>query len=566
MLTLGLSSVFPNDQPGRFEITERRLSRALLDGARIVRVPSNAELGIPDDRTIYKTARFPSWSLCVSHNLLYQKRQNDDRSCPACSKHRNEYQAWAQSNRQAIRFVAACENGHLDDVDWNAIVTHKTAHGPPDTFIWQGAGGALRSINIICPICKGIGNLGVAYSRQWRCTGRFPESREDHLPCGAGASIIQRGAANLFMPELKSALTIPPADTRLHRVFETQQLQTLMLSGLIDTKEKLLEVLGRLCDGGVIGVRTLQLVRDCTDEEVLAAMNDVVRGKEPKSAKELKDDEFVQLRRAAAEGAPYTKASTPNSPPQFEVVRSEIRIFDQGRGIRFRVTPVNRLRVVMVQIGYRRLKPSASLVLRDQVFEDTSWFPGVELFGEGIFVDLVDESGAPIPRRRLQGRAASDWISLWKSPPTNPLLSTDDGATQYNPEFVWWHTLAHRLVNAIAVDSGYSAMAIRERVYCRLDDSGGGEGAVLLYTAQPGGDGTLGGLVSLVPHFSTLLDRAIGLGIDCSNDPLCEENTISPGRVNGACCYACSLLAETSCEHRNICLDRNLLRESGAWL
>ncbi len=66
---------------------------------------------------------------------------------------------------------------------------------------------------------------------------------------------------------------------------------------------------------------------------------------------------------------------------------------------------------------------------------------------------------------------------------------------QLHPVFVWWHTLAHRLINALSVDSGYSSAAVRERVYVYLNTTDGSfDGGILLYTVQPGGDGTLGGL------------------------------------------------------------------------
>ena len=110
---------------------------------------------------------------------------------------------------------------------------------------------------------------------------------------------------------------------------------------------------------------------------------------------------------------------------------------------------------------------------------------------------------------------------------------------------------------------GYSSAAVRERVYVTVDDaSGQAFGGVLLYTTQPGGDGTLGGLIGLVPAMERVLGAAFRDLDSCSNDPLCTEETMAPGRVNGAACYACALVSETSCEFRNMGLDRNLLLEN----
>ncbi len=129
-----------------------------------------------------------------------------------------------------------------------------------------------------------------------------------------------------------------------------------------------------------------------------------------------------------------------------------------------------------------------------------------------------------------------------------------------HPTHVWWHSLSHRLLTALSVDSGYSSAAIRERIYLTFDASGDPHGGILLYTVQPGGDGTLGGLMSLVASFGTILDAALRDVRTCSNDPLCAESP-SAG-ADGASCYSCLLVSETSCEHRNRGLDRLLLMET----
>ena len=70
-------------------------------------------------------------------------------------------------------------------------------------------------------------------------------------------------------------------------------------------------------------------------------------------------------------------------------------------------------------------------------------------------------------------------------------------------------------------------------------------------------DGTLGGLTSILPNLQTFLDGAERTALLCSNDPLREDRF-------GKCprgCYACTLNPETSCEHRNMFLDRLLLVE-----
>jgi hypothetical protein len=69
--------------------------------------------------------------------------------------------------------------------------------------------------------------------------------------------------------------------------------------------------------------------------------------------------------------------------------------------------------------------------------------------------------------------------------------------------------------------------------------------------------GTLGGLVATAPRFAHILRSALERLRICSNDPVCadhEPDDRSGDRAtHGAACHGCLLIAETSCEMRNLC-------------
>src|SRR5436305_11773594 len=117
----GLSTIFSDDGKRTmqdFEITDSRLSSALLGGANIIRLPSNAELNFSEARYIYDTTPFPSWALCPIHQILYLKQPGnapENRACPQCGP-LSLTEVWRTVRKQAIRFVMACPEGHLDDV------------------------------------------------------------------------------------------------------------------------------------------------------------------------------------------------------------------------------------------------------------------------------------------------------------------------------------------------------------------------------------------------------------------------------------------------------------------
>ena len=223
---LARSNVFHSRPVSDFAIDDAGLSRIISTQtnttAQIVRLPTNADFNTPDGDSIYETEMFPKWSLCVDHNILYRRRTNDRHTgCPNCGDQRSPYQAHIRARREAIRFIQACKNGHMDDVDWNALIRHATPGCRPSYLRWVGGGASLRDVQLECPTCHASTNLGDAYSRDLPCSGRYPERGELFAawqPCNRPARMMQRGATFLYSPEHISAITIPNLDTPLHQL------------------------------------------------------------------------------------------------------------------------------------------------------------------------------------------------------------------------------------------------------------------------------------------------------------------------------------------------------------
>ena len=104
------------------------------------------------------------------------------------------------------------------------------------------------------------------------------------------------------------------------------------------------------------------------------------------------------------------------------------------------------------------------------------------------------------------------------------------------------------MIRELALECGYNAASIRERIYA--DTSGDSQQAgVLIYTAAPDSDGTLGGLVELgkPENLGRLLEQAFNRAKICSSDPLCSEHSPDKdGTLHLAACHACTFAAETS--------------------
>ena len=125
--------------------------------------------------------------------------------------------------------------------------------------------------------------------------------------------------------------------------------------------------------------------------------------------------------------------------PEFQVKQEDVRSDVAFGSHRLRITPIERLSVIMIQEGYRRLGTESTLVPTYYFDGHHRWFPRVKLNGEGIFIDTSET-------------------------PLN--LKPDGWHQQYDsihdphqhPVAVWWHTLSHRIIRSLSIDSGYSSV------------------------------------------------------------------------------------------------------------
>ena len=140
-----------------------------------------------------------------------------------------------------------------------------------------------------------------------------------------------------------------------------------------------------------------------------------------------------------------------------------------------------------------------------------------------------------------------------------------DADDRLKPPRYWLvHTLAHVLIRAMAMECGYSAASLSERLYAwpGSDERPPAAGLLIVTTASDS-DGTLGGLVSLSEP--TRLQQVVSTALEraerCSSDPICARRTPADPEdfLHGAACHCCVMASETSCERANRFLDRRFL-------
>ncbi|MGH7755990.1 MAG: DrmB family protein, partial [Vulcanimicrobiaceae bacterium] len=228
------------------------------------------------------------------------------------------------------------------------------------------------------------------------------------------------------------------------------------------------------------------------------------------------------------------------------------------------VVAASRLREVIAFIGFARIEAPDSGVLDDIdaarsrvaiAEKGPFWVPAAEVRGEGVFVRLPEHRLVP-------------WVAHAEQSERMRALRARHEQRSKRPwpgaRYVLLHSLAHALINETALECGYSAASIRERIYAS-EPSADAEAmaGILLYTAAPDAEGTLGGLVSLAEPdtMERLLSCMLARADICASDPLCAEHLPSDqeAALHGAACHACLLIPETSCEIGNRYLDRATL-------
>lgn len=508
-------------------------------------LPSNAAQGLSDFEGSYYTFMFPAWKICnnkEAHDgkgfILYDASKSKNK-CPVCKSP-------SSSN---VRFVLACPDGHLDDVQWDYAV-HGYSSCKPKYYIWQPKGGNLSDIYIKCPDCSSKTNMEEVYKKYFKCSYRTPETelpifvqnenvffskaKRDYDKCGNSMKVVQRQSTSLRIANTITLLKIKKYnDEIVDHIKEYRKSKNRVLKS--DSPDRFLEDVEIEED-----FAALKIFKEYIDEKGFDNFKRLFKEvfADLKTALEV---EFYTLRRGKIDEENFKKK---------DFIKKDLKWLNKSFPIK--ICSVDELTTITAQLNYQRKpyfkKDEHGAIMENKPvssgFKDGKdiWYPAYEGVGEGIFI-TSDEN--PIDYLGL-----NEISNIWDQ----RIKNIDVGSREEikDPLFVWWHTLSHALINSLSLSCGYNSTSLKERVYIK-----DGLGGILIYNTSPGEDSGMGGLVETVKSFDIVLNNAMDSLISCSNDPLCLNQTINDGGVNGAACHNCLLVSETSCEHRNALLDRH---------
>lgn len=493
---------------------------------------------------------FPQWFVCQECRALVRAPYE---LLPKGERWQHQCDGGTAHPAVPVRFVMACKNGHLEEVQWLHFV-HEGQKRPrcasPRLKLREGKTGDFSEVTVHCA-CGLRRELAHALSPDAnpRCRGQRPwlgpDAPREDCPDGQ-PRLLMRGASNTYFPQVMSALTIPESASPIDEA----------VRGVMD-------ILGAASAATLPAFRTIPKLAPLaawSDAEVLAA---VERVKHPSAAARpaLKTAEFLKL----TTQPDYQLGALPGPGEIFFARR-----YRPAAGLPASIAQLvlaPRLREVSVQVGFTRLEASTP---NNQGEHDlgtascrlglnTDWLPAAESWGEGVFIQL-DEAAVRAweqrPAVQARGQVLMAGWQAWAEQRASK-------AAFPGMRFYLLHSLAHLLMNAIAVECGYSAAALKERIYSESAQAAVPMAAVLISTGTPGTEGTLGGLVEQGKRLLEHLRHAYELGRLCSNDPVCalHQPATDPTRRHreGAACHGCLYAAEPSCEWGNASLDRALV-------
>jgi hypothetical protein len=534
------------------EVVDKRLSRKLaqLTGLPNPRMyaPPPADTAPGEKPRGIGVWRFPEWF------VVQEKPSGDEPVRSRRLVRRTELEKGKFEDLQVVptRFVRACRRGHIDDINWRRFV-----HQPGDACrkqLWldeTGTGGDLADLTVRCE-CGERESLQKAAEAERNalgtCRGLRPWlGRDSKEECNLPSRLLIRTATNAYFPQVLSALSLPDEQGELQQIIDElwDFLSIVESPAELAFVKKQPKVAARLA-----GI---------PDDEVLEAIKRAKLGDEgERPVKQVELDAILAAPEGFGDDVPvdldFHARKLPKEIWQHSSLSDPIEA----------VVQLHRLREVMALTGFTRFEAVSpdidgeyeSDVERADLAEDPQWFPAVENRGEGIFLALGGGAVAKWLKRegvvrRLRDLAAGHDRWAERRSTARPFPG---GA------YILLHTLSHLLIQSLAMRCGYPASSIRERIYV---DHHGGRFGLMLFTASPDAEGTLGGLVGQARAIEEHLEVALRVGGLCANDPVCAQHTPAQGfegrHLHGAACHGCALIAETSCEMRNDYLDRALV-------
>lgn len=508
--------------------------------------------------------RFPQWHYCPRRGVMERLPLFGTRMrCPCrsdldCYSLPEGRRPWLIPNR----FIAVCPKGHIEDFPFMEWVHRGESWNDEHRLrLLPGRSSAsLTGTRIECSCgmaatMTGVFNSEALHGIDHDCSGNMPwvgETSNKPGHCGQKLRVLQRGASNVYFPLTSSSIYLPirseNSNGRITRILDDPRAWGSLTRSLDDGKY--IQRFRCIVIAEEYNVDVEEL-RHAAQEKLNGTIE--IRESTLRSEEEFRRQEYEALKNDQdGEGTDL-----------FVETRDVSKYGTSLSSLISSVSLVRKLRETRALIGFSRILPiedSASPELMPLVEQGSrlNWLPASVVRGEGIFIEFDNES----IREWSMNPEVTSRISGLSTSYNEYRRERGMSSIKISSKFVLLHTIAHAIIVQLCYDCGYGSAAIRERIYCNLEDNSRPMQGVLIYTASGDSEGTLGGLVRQgePDRLKAVFEQAIRRSFWCSSDPICIESTgQGPENTNLAACHGCVLIPETSCEIGNRMLDRGLL-------
>ncbi|KZU67242.1 DUF1998 domain-containing protein [Lactiplantibacillus plantarum] len=544
--------------------------------------------------------RFPQWYLSPYTRQIqpiYEWRKMADKNGKAGLFDERPFDASSKSRDELVplRFICVCSNGHIQDFPWVEWPHNGKICKHPDLELNNTHNsGSILDYSVHCKNCGKRKSLGIIFNKNAfsdylnligvHCKGNYVwKNRVKSDSCNQGLQVLLRSANNLYFPNISSSVNIPFDD---HTLIKAIKADEVLNPEYLVIRQRI----KKIANGTFSETIKDKLGKDFIVQSFLQNIVDVLRNSYPNidqlqvlneiidqvdSEKSASDDEDIDVMDYRREEFNILSGITPYDNSSDKLIK---QTFNQKDLLKTKlpasvkcITLIHELQVVSVLRSYSRLKPTDSDSMKEIIREEgentefskevslrrtDGRYVGMRSHGEGIFITL-DPVQVATWMDRIKGSEISERIL---NKVNNPDVFEDE-KKYITPDYYLLHTLSHIILKELSISSGYSATALKERLYFS-NEVGQEMYGILIYTSSSDSEGTLGGLVKQgVPEkMKWILLAAIEKAKWCSFDPVCiDSEGQGNNSLNAGACHACALVSETSCEKRNQYLDRGVL-------
>ena len=291
-----------------------------------------------------------------------------------------------KSDVTPIRFVCACEQGHLQDINWKWVVHGNEPCQEPMWIEEKGTSADPADMTVVCGCGKQL-SLQALFQpgRMGSCRGERPWLLDrDPNGCDKNLKLLTRTATNTYFPQVYTVISLPSEEDELTRLVDE-------VSGELNNVQTAQDIAA----AKRFDFELAATLGAYPDDEIFARLKRIREGAIVNSGRpKLSEfDVFASGRPEIGQNSPTAKLYAQTLPRDF-VGRSECgsRLVRNQKSCRG-----DGLRESSCLYGFTRFEAaptSADGELEDvqlavrgaPITQNADWLPAIEQFGEGIFI------------------------------------------------------------------------------------------------------------------------------------------------------------------------------------